>query len=47
VQLRSTPYDWKAAAARAEANGRGDWADALATGFVGRRADGAVGARSG
>ncbi|MBW8760279.1 MAG: metallophosphoesterase family protein [Burkholderiales bacterium] len=38
VQLRSTPYDWQAAAARAEANGRGDWADALATGFMGRRA---------
>jgi len=36
VQLRATPYDWQAAAARAEANGRGDWADALATGFVGR-----------
>jgi len=38
VQLRSTPYDWQAAAARAEANGRGDWADALATGFMGRTA---------
>ena len=38
VQLRATPYDWQAAAARAEANGRGDWADALATGFMGRRA---------
>ena len=38
VQLRATPYDWQAAAARAEANGRGDWADALATGFVGRTA---------
>ena len=36
VQLRSTPYDWPAAVARAQANGRGDWADALATGFVGR-----------
>jgi predicted phosphodiesterase len=36
VQLRSTPYDWRAAAARAEANGRVDWADALATGFMGR-----------
>ena len=36
VQLRSTPYDWRAAAARAQANGRGDWADALATGFVAR-----------
>jgi len=36
VQLRLTPYDWRPAAARAEANGRGDWADALASGFVGR-----------
>jgi hypothetical protein len=36
VQLRATPYDWLAAAARAESRGRGDWADALATGFVGR-----------
>ncbi|MEP6504728.1 MAG: metallophosphoesterase [Betaproteobacteria bacterium] len=36
VELRATPYDWQAAVARAEANGRGDWADALATGFVGR-----------
>jgi predicted phosphodiesterase len=36
AQLRATAYDWEAAAARAEANGRGDWADALATGFVGR-----------
>jgi len=36
VQLRATPYDWRDASARAEANGRGDWADALATGFVGR-----------
>ena len=36
VQLRSTPYDWRAAAARAQANGRGDWAGALATGFVTR-----------
>jgi len=36
VQLRSTAYDWHAAAARALANGRGDWADALATGFVSR-----------
>jgi predicted phosphodiesterase len=36
VQLRTTPYDWAAAAAQAEANGRGDWADALATGFVTR-----------
>lgn len=38
VQLRSTPYDWTAAATRAQANGRGDWADALASGFVGRTA---------
>ena len=36
VQLRTTPYDWRAAAARAQADGRGDWADALATGVVGR-----------
>ena len=34
VQLRATPYDWRPAAARAQANGRGDWADALATGVV-------------
>jgi len=36
VHLRATPYDWRGAAARAQANGRGDWADALATGVVGR-----------
>ncbi len=36
VQLRATPYDWRCAAARAEVNGRGDWADALATGCVSR-----------
>ena len=36
LQLRTTPYDWPAAVAQAQANGRGDWADALATGFVGR-----------
>ena len=36
VQLRTTPYDWPAAVARAQDNGRGDWADALATGFVAR-----------
>ncbi len=36
VQLRATPYDWHAAAARAERHGRGDWADAIATGFMGR-----------
>jgi predicted phosphodiesterase len=39
AQLRLTAYDWRAAAARAESNGRGDWADALATGRVGRRID--------
>jgi hypothetical protein len=38
LQLRTTPYDWPAAVARAQANGRGDWADALATGYVGRTA---------
>jgi predicted phosphodiesterase len=37
AQLRLTAYDWGAAAARAESLGRGDWADALATGRVGRR----------
>lgn len=37
AQLRLTAYDWNAAAARAAANGRGDWADALATGLVGRK----------
>jgi hypothetical protein len=36
IQLRSTPYDHAAAVVRARANGRDDWADALATGFVGR-----------
>jgi predicted phosphodiesterase len=36
AQLRATAYDWNAAAARAEDNGRGDWADALRTGRVGR-----------
>ena len=34
TQLRATPYDWPAAAARAQANGRPDWAHALATGRV-------------
>jgi predicted phosphodiesterase len=34
VQLRTTPYDWQSAVARAQDNGRSDWADALATGFV-------------
>jgi predicted phosphodiesterase len=36
VQQRLTAYDWQAAARRAEANGRGDWADALLSGRVGR-----------
>ena len=36
VQQRLTAYDWLAAARRAEANGRGDWADALLSGRVGR-----------
>lgn len=36
AQIRLTAYDWAVAAARAESLGRGDWADALATGFVGR-----------
>ncbi|URI10288.1 metallophosphatase family protein [Aquincola tertiaricarbonis] len=36
AELRHTPYDVEAAARRAEANGRGDWADALRTGRVGR-----------
>lgn len=36
VQLRATPYDWAAAARQADLNGRGDWADALQTGRVGR-----------
>ncbi|MCW7540030.1 metallophosphatase family protein [Aquabacterium sp. A7-Y] len=37
VQLRAVPYDWEAAARQAERHGRGDWADALRTGRVGRR----------
>jgi predicted phosphodiesterase len=36
AQLRATPYDWNAASARALANGRPDWADTIATGFVSR-----------
>lgn len=35
--LRTLDYDHEAAAARAEARGRGDWADALRSGRVGRR----------
>ena len=37
VALLAVDYDHEAAAARAEAQGRGDWADALRTGRVGRR----------
>jgi diadenosine tetraphosphatase ApaH/serine/threonine PP2A family protein phosphatase len=37
VALREVAYDHETAARRAEANGRGDWADALRTGRVGRR----------
>ncbi len=37
VELRNVPYDWESAAERAEANDRGDWADALRSGRVGRR----------
>lgn len=37
VELRAVAYDHQTAARRAEANGRGDWADALRTGRVGRR----------
>jgi putative phosphoesterase len=38
-----TAYDWEAAAAQAESLGRGDWADALRSGFVGRfEGDGAA-----
>ena len=35
--LHRVAYDWEAAARQAECNGRGDWADALRTGWVGRR----------
>lgn len=38
VELRAVAYDHASAARRAEANGFGDWADALRTGRVGRRA---------
>ena len=36
VALRATAYDWDGSARQAEANGRGDWADALRSGRVGR-----------
>jgi len=35
--LQATAYDWNVAARRAHANGRDDWAGALATGFFPRR----------
>lgn len=41
VDLRALPYDWESAARQAEANGRGDWADALRSGRVGRWEHGA------
>jgi len=37
VQLRAVDYDFEIAARQAESAGRGDWADALRTGWVGRR----------
>lgn len=36
VEHRLVAYDWEHAARRAEAGGRGDWADALRSGRVGR-----------
>jgi predicted phosphodiesterase len=36
IELRAIAYDWEAAARRAAAQGRGDWADALRSGRVGR-----------
>jgi len=36
AQLRATAYDWESAAMQAERLGRGDWADALRSGRVGR-----------
>lgn len=36
ADLRQVAYDWEAAATQAERQGRGDWADALRTGRVGR-----------
>jgi predicted phosphodiesterase len=43
VELRSVPYDAEAAAMLAESRHRPDWAHALRTGFVDRRAGGVVG----
>ena len=37
VTLREVAYNWESAAMQAERHGRGDWADALRTGHVGRR----------
>ncbi len=37
VELRAVPYDSESAALRAQGADRGDWADALRTGRVGRR----------
>lgn len=36
VEQRQVPYDWESAAEHAERHGRGDWADALRSGRVGR-----------
>jgi hypothetical protein len=36
VSLHAVPYDWEAAAAQAERNGRPDWAHALRTGRMPR-----------
>lgn len=46
VKLREVAYDWESAARQAQANGRGDWADALRTGRVGRLEREVVAARS-
>jgi predicted phosphodiesterase len=35
VEFHATPYDWASAAARADRQGRPDWAEALRSGFVG------------
>jgi predicted phosphodiesterase len=47
IGLMATPYDHEAAARQAEANGRGDWADALRSGRVGRREGDAVASTDG
>lgn len=36
LELRTVVYDWESAARQAERQGRGDWADALRSGRVGR-----------